>query len=326
MNGGLYYYKQEHDFYFYFCQSYVQVNLFSNTCWMYLSMRSVFQMEGIIPPFPSSLYFSFFSHSWEQDKGICPCSPDTTMRSLGFAATVLRNRLSALPCLPQLPVPQPSFRWRWSTEQSTVWHAEREREGLIGQHKLWLYRNFDVLWNGSWVRTAGKEEVQKITVFCALSCNITDLTWAKNNCDECLSSHMLNAWWAMLHIPPPVYFQVMSLCLPTSREFFFSVDKVGTFWISTRTVLVRTLYDAFTVKITPSALHVRPTSFSSRALSRAFTHTKARYGVLALSLYRPKWSEKGKHLRVFLLVLWVPKNPKQTQKQRIVMEVPAGHH
>lgn len=63
---------------------------------------------------------------------------------------------------------------------------------------------------------------------------------------------MLNAWWAMLHISPPVYFQVMSLCLPTSREFF-SLYKVGTFWISTGTVLVRTLYDTFTVKITPLA-------------------------------------------------------------------------
>lgn len=39
------------------------------------------------------------------------------------------------------------------------------QRGMI--HKLLLCRNFDVLWNGSWVRTAGKEEVQKITVVCA---------------------------------------------------------------------------------------------------------------------------------------------------------------
>ena len=56
---------------------------------------------------------------------------------------------------------------------------EAQSEGLSGLHKLWLCRNFDVLWNGSWVRTAGKEEVHKITVFCASSCKITDLTWAE---------------------------------------------------------------------------------------------------------------------------------------------------
>ena len=40
--------------------------------------------------------------------------------------------------------------------------------------KLWLCRNFDVLWNGCWVRIAGGEEVQKITVLCcAVNCKIT---------------------------------------------------------------------------------------------------------------------------------------------------------
>ena len=72
----------------------------------------------------------------------------------------------------------------------------------------------------------------------------------------------------------------MSLCLPTSTEFppplFFIV---GTFLMSTGTVLIRTPYDALTVKITRSALHVWSNSFSSPALSRAFTHSKARYGV-----------------------------------------------
>ena len=226
--------------------------------------------------FPSSFYFYLFSRSWEQDKGICSGSPDTTMRSLGSAAAVLRNRLSALPRLPQLPAPRPSFRWRWSTGQSTVWHAERG-EGLIGLHKLWLYRNFDVLWNRSWVRTAGKEEVQKITVFCASSCNITDITWAKS--DECLSSHMLNAWWAMLHISPSLFSSYVFVSSHFHRVPPPPFDKVGTFWMSTGTVLIRTPYDALTVKITRSALHVWSNSFSSPALSRAFTHSKARYGV-----------------------------------------------
>lgn len=124
---------------------------------------------------------------------------------------------------------------------------------------------------------------------------------------------MLNAWWAMLHISPPVYFQVMSLCLPTSREFF-SLYKVGTFWISTGTVLVRTLYDTFTVKITPLAFTcvVYLVFFSG---SVAYLHTKARYGVLALSLYRPKWFEKGKNLPLFLLVLWVPKPPNKLKNK-----------
>lgn len=49
--------------------------------------------------------------------------------------------------------------------------------------------------------------------------------------------------------------------------------------MSTGTVLIRTPYDALTVKITRSALHVWSNSFSSPALSRAFTHSKARYGV-----------------------------------------------
>ncbi len=62
-------------------------------------------------------------------------------------------------------------------EHQTKHHVAQR--GLIELHKPWLCRNFDVLWNGSWVRTAGKEEVQKITVLCALNWKVTDLTWAK---------------------------------------------------------------------------------------------------------------------------------------------------
>lgn len=103
---------------------------------------------------------------------------------------------TAQQALTQLPVLLPSCRWRCSTRHPILYG-----EGWPGSISCGSAATLMCYEMGVECALQEKRKCRRLQSFCcAVNCKITQherkTFMSKNNCDECMSTHVLNVWWS----------------------------------------------------------------------------------------------------------------------------------